>query len=232
MKETVFEILAEGGGITIERLRDRNGDKFFYNHSEFDMSGEGLDVNHNGEFTDFEEPFHLLNSKFQWYELHLETVHFDFRDFVATELVKTLNFRLVMPDELVYSKEQLEKVLNIRLEYQNRPLKNGLQKIKVTNLMKLTEYEYQEYTAESGKPNRLKGKYEIWTDEQIYSRDYNEIIREKYEFETTGKLEVSGNTIVIRGESGQIEFAFSSDKFFVTANPILSRSKEWYCREF
>ena len=93
--------------------------------------------------------------------------------------------------------------------------------------MKLTEYEYQEYTEESGKADRLRGKYEIWTDEQVYSSQYNEIIRQKYDFETIGKLEVNGNTIIIKNEFGQIEYAFSSDKFFVSTTPILSKSKSW-----
>ena len=32
---------------------------------------------------------------------------------------------------------------------------------------------------------------------------------------TIGKLEISGNTIIIKNEFGQIDYAFSTDKFFV-----------------
>lgn len=228
MTETVFEILAEGGSLTIERKRNRNGEKFIYHHNEFDPTDEGLGINENGEYSTFEQPFQLINSKYPWFRLHLKTVHEDYRNFVIDELIKALMFQGITPDELRYSQRNLEETLNIKLEFGNPPIKSGLQNIKVTNLMKLTEYEYQEYTEESGKADRLRGKYEIWTDEQVYSSQYNEIIRQKYDFETIGKLEVNGNTIIIKNEFGQIEYAFSSDKFLVSTSPILSKSKGWF----
>lgn len=227
-KEIVFEILGEGGGIRIERVRSKLGEKFIYHHNEFDPTDEGLDVNKTGEYDNFEQPFQLINNKYPWYMLHLETVNEDYREFVVSELIKKLEKHRLIPDDLSHSKYRLEEALNIKLEFGNSPLKNGLQNIKVTNLMKLTEYDYQEYTEESGKQDRLRGKYEIWTDEQQYSSQYNEIIRQKYDFETVGKLEVNGNTIVIKNEFNQIEFAFSSDKFFVQTTPLLSKSKGWF----
>ncbi len=228
MTETVFTILAEGGSLAIERKRNRNGEKFIYHHNEMDFTDEGLEVNEKGEYKTFEQPFQFINSKYPWFKLHLETVHEDFRDYVLSELIIALNKQGITPDELRYSQRNLEKVLNIKLEFGLQPLKSGLQNIKVTNLMKLTEYEYQEYTEESGKADRLRGKYEIWTDEQVYSSQYSEIIRQKYDFETIGQLEVSGNTIIIKNEFGQIEYAFSSNKFFVSTTPILSKSKGWF----
>jgi hypothetical protein len=45
---------------------------------------------------------------------------------------------------------------------------------------------------------------------------------------TIGKLEVNGNTIIIKNEFGQIDYAFSTDKFFVSTTPILSKSKGWF----
>jgi hypothetical protein len=199
---------------------------------EMDLTDEGLDVNEKGEYESFDQPFQLINSKYPWFMLHLKTLHQDYRDYVLSELIIALNKQGITPDELRYSKQDLEKLLNVKLVFGNLPLRNGLQKIKVTNLMKLTEYDYQEYTEESGKQPRVRGKYEIWTDEQVYSSHYNEIIRQKYDFETIGKLEVIGNTIVIKNEFGQIEFAFPSDKFFVSTKPILSQSKGWYFKSF
>ena len=228
MTETVFEILAEGGSLTIERKRNRYGEKFIYHHNEMDLTDEGLEINKSGEYTTFEQPFQLINSKYPWFRLHLATIHEDYRNFVIDELIKSLMFQGITPDELRYSQRDLEKTLNIKLEFGNPPIKSRLQNIKVTNLMKLTEYEYQEYTEESGKADRLRGKYEIWTDEQIYSSQYSEIIRQEYSFETKRKLEVSGNTIIIKNELGQIEYAFPSDKFFVSTTPILSKSKGWF----
>lgn len=228
MTETVFEILAEGGSLIIKRKRIGNEYKFIYHHNEFDPINEELGINKNSEYSTFEQPFQIINSKYPWFKLHLETVHEDYRIFVIEELIKSLMFQGITPDELSYSQRRLEEALDIKLKFGNAPIKSGLQNIKVTNLMKLTEYDYHEYPEESGKEARLRGKYEIWTDEQIYSSQYNEIIREEYGFETKGKLEVSGNTIIIKNEFGQIVYAFSSDKFFVSTTPILSKSRGWY----
>ena len=198
MTETVFEILAEGGSLTIERKRNRSGEKFIYHHSEMDFTDEGLEVNEKGEYKTFEQPFQLINSKYPWFRLHLETVHEDYRNYVIDELIKSLMYQGVTPDELRYSKRDLEKTLNIKLEFGTQPINSGLQNIKVTNLMKLTEYDYQEYTEESGKADRLRGKYEIWTDDRPFIPSQMTLIRDSYEFETIGKLEVSGNTIIIK----------------------------------
>ncbi|MCB9034179.1 MAG: hypothetical protein H6553_10105 [Chitinophagales bacterium] len=228
MTETVFEILAEGGSLTIERKRSRNGEKFIYHHSEMDFTDEGLDVNEKGEYKTFEQPFQLINSKYPWFKLHLKTVHEDYRNYVIDELIKSLMYQGLTPDELGYSQRDLEETLNIKLEFGVQPLKSGLQNIKVSNLVKLTEYDYQNYTEESGKQVRIKGKYEMWTDEQTYYLENMEVLTATNNFETIGKLEVNGNTFVIKNEFGQIEFAFPSDKFFVSTKPILSKSKGWY----
>lgn len=100
MTETVFEILAEGGSLTIERKRNRNGEKFIYHHNEFDSTDEGLEINKNGEYSTFEQPFQLINSKYPWFRLHLKTVHEDYRNFVIDELIKSLMFHFVIHNEI------------------------------------------------------------------------------------------------------------------------------------
>ena len=99
-------------------------------------------------------------------------------------------------------------------------------------MVELTEYDYQDFTdqyaQEIGQKFKLRGKYKMWTDEQTFYPENMEVINVSNSFETVGKLEVSGNTIVIKNEFGQIEFAFPSDKFFVSTTPILSQSKGWF----
>ncbi|MCO5233095.1 MAG: hypothetical protein LC105_03605 [Chitinophagales bacterium] len=232
MTETVFEILAEGGSLAIVRKRNRNGEKFIYHHNEMDMTDEGLGVNKKGEYENFEQPFQLINSKYPWFQLHLATVHEDYRNYVIEELIKSLMFQGITPDELRYSQHDLEKSLNIKLKFGNPPIKSGLQNIKVRNLIELTEYDYQEFTdqyaKEIGQKFKLKGKYKMWTDEQTFYPENMEVLNTSNEFETIGKLEVNGNTIIIRNEYGQIEYVFPSDKFFISTTPILSKSKGWF----
>ena len=68
----------------------------------------------------------------------------------------------------------------------------------------------------------------MWTDEQTFYPENMEVLTTSNEFETIGKLEVNGNTIIIRNEFEQIYFVFPSDKFFVSTTPILSQSKGWF----
>lgn len=227
-EEPVFEIIAEGGGIHIMRINDASGEKFIYHHNEFDPTDEGMGVSRKGEYDNFEQPFQIINNKYPWYFLHLETVHPDYRDFVISELIKKLNEKQVSLEEMKYYKDRLEKALGVKLDYGAVPIQNGLQNIKVSNLMKLTEYEYSQFTKESGKQDRIKGKYEIWTDDQVYSPDYMEIMTAKFEFKTVGKLEVTGSAVIIRNEFNQIEFVFPSDKYFVSAKPIYGKEKSWF----
>lgn len=231
--EIVFEILAEGGSLTIERQRSLTQEKFIYHHSEMDSSDEGLEVSKNGEYKSFEEAFQLINSKYQWFLLYLETVHADYQEYIREELIKKMNFIGIKPEDIQFSKKDLERSLNVTLEYDNLLSKSGLQHIKVKSLIELTEYENREYKEEhKGKYKqkaKLIGKYKMWTEEQTYIRENMEILTAKRDFETIGKLEVSGNTIIIKNEFGQIEKIFPSDKYFVSASPILSESLGWVC---
>lgn len=233
-REVVFEILAEGGGIHIERQKTKNVEKFFYNHHEFDQTDKGLEVNKNGEYKTFEVPFQLINSQFSWYMLHLETVSEDYRDYVITELLKKLHQHGVNPKELEYSKPQLEKVLNIHLEFGQKPLLNKLQNITVENLVQLTEYDYQEfsdsYAKEIGQKFKLKGTFEVWIpSEQTFNYDQVKMSSGLVErFETVGKLELNGNATIIKDEFDRIEYILPTDKFFISATPILSNSKGWF----
>ena len=233
-KEIVFEILAEGGGIRIDRHRTKQGEKFYYHHSEFDPTDEGLEVNEKGEYINFQIPFQLINSKYSWYMLHLETVNEEYRDYVITELISKLHQHGVNSTELQYSQKQLEEKLNIELEFGQRPLRGKLQNITVENLVKLTEYDYQEFTdnyaKEIGQKFKLKGTFEVWIpSEQTFSYDQVKMSSGLVErFETVGKLEINGNATIIKDEFDQIAYILPTDKFFISTTPILSNSKGWF----
>ena len=120
--EKVFEILGEGGGICIKRQKSKTGERFLYNHNEFDPTEEGLDINENGEYQSFEKPFQLINKKYPWYMLHIETVHNDYRKFIIDKLIDKLNAESILPDYLEYSKNRLEESLGIIMTFK---LNNG-----------------------------------------------------------------------------------------------------------
>ena len=233
-KEIVFEILGEGGGIKIERIKTKLSEKFIYHHNEFDPTEEGLDVNEKGEYNNFEQPFQIINQKYYWYMLHLETVNEEFQKYVADSLILKLQKHGVSKDDLRHSKSRIEEVLKIFLEFGQRPLKDSLQNIKVQNIIKLIEYDYEEfndnYAKEIGQKYKLKGKFEVWfPNEQDFKYDQATMASNLVDsFETIGKLEVVGNSIIIKNEHNQIKYILPGDKFFISTTPILSNTFGWF----
>lgn len=228
-KELVFEVLAEGGSLRIERQYKggNNGFDYFLNQNEMDASESGLDVNKTSVFDNFYEPFDIINEKYPWYNLNLSFVDEDFRGYVADELVKKLNRKGI--DQLP-KKHLLEEKLDCEFKIIEKPETDGLQNIRVKSLIKVTEHEYQEfyddYAKEIGQKFKLKGSYEMWTEKQPYILRNMEVINDKNSFDFIGNIEVSGNTIILKDENAQISYVFPSDKYFVSAEPAFL-IREW-----
>ncbi len=115
--EKVFEILGEGGGICIYRKSNELIDKFIYSHNEFDPTDEDLDVNKNEEYDNFEQAFQLINDRYSWYMLHIETVHDDYKKFISEKLIEKLNNKSITFDYLAFRKDSLENSLGVKLNY-------------------------------------------------------------------------------------------------------------------
>lgn len=113
--EIVFEVAAEGGGLCIKREKSKEGEKFLYNHSEFDPNEEGLEINKNGIYSNFETPFKLIN-RYSWHMLYLLIVHDDYRKFVIEKLIEKLNKESVAQSDIRSNRlADLEYVLKIKL---------------------------------------------------------------------------------------------------------------------
>ena len=124
--EILFEIGGEDGGITISRKKNKSGVKYIYHHGEFDPTGEGLDVNINDEYNTFEQPFQLINNKYPWYMLYIETVHEDFKNYIIERLIEMINAKSVSLDNLENNKDHLEEVFQIKLSYTGSQHTNDL----------------------------------------------------------------------------------------------------------
>ena len=228
-KELVFEVLAEGGSFRIER-QYKGGNKgfdYFFDHNEMATSESGLEVNKTSVFDNFYEPFDIINEKYPWYNLHLSFVDEDFREYVADELVKKLNQKGI---EVLPQKQLLEEKLGCEFKIVERPEIGGLQNITVKSLIKVTEHAYEEfyddYAKDIGQKFKLKGSYEMWTEEQPYILKKMEVINDKNSFDFIGNIKVSGNTIILKDENGQISYILPSDKYFVSAEPAFI-IREW-----
>jgi hypothetical protein len=112
--EDVFQVGAEGGGLSITRQEGESETKFIYHHSEFDPTGEGLDVNKKYEYSNFEEPFAIIN-KYSWHMLYIITLHGDYRNFIIEKLIDKLNTESVQPNYFEYNKNNMEQILKIEL---------------------------------------------------------------------------------------------------------------------
>ena len=233
--QIVFEVDVEGGSIHIERQRSFNKEIFIYHHNEMDASEQSLEVSSNGKYATFEQAFQLIHTRYSWYFSQLSIVHEDYRNYVLEEMIKTFNFLEITPDGLEYSKKVLEKALKVELKIGKIPLRNGMQKIQVKDLFELTEYDYlkfnDNYAIEIGQKFHLRGTYKMWTDYLAFTPKNMEVLTSPGNFQTEGRLEVIGNTIIIRDVLGEIEYTFPSDKYIVTASPLMSDREYWYYKK-
>ncbi len=117
--EKVFEILAEGGGISISLQKNKLRSKYIYQHKEYDPTDEELVINVKNEYDNFEIPFQIINKRYPWYMLHIEVLHDDFRNYIIECLVEKLNEAAVSPDYLQQRIHSLENALGIKLKHNN-----------------------------------------------------------------------------------------------------------------
>lgn len=226
-REIVFEVLAEGGSIRIERAENPEiGFDYFLKTHEADVLDNELTVNQSRVFESFYEAFDEIHQKYAWYNLHLNYIDEDFREYAIGELVKVLNQKQI---ETLKKQELLEEKLQCFFNVAEAPEKNGLKKMKINSLVKVTEHEFIERyddDQETDKKYQRKGTYEMWTEEQPYYLKNTELINSKNSFEFLGYLEISGNSIILKDKWKEICYVLPSDKYFVSLKPA-KMNREW-----
>lgn len=218
-EETVFEVLAEGGSFSIIKTKSETGYKFHYEHNELDPTEEGLDIAEKREYDRFDIPFRSIHQKYNWYKLHLETIHPDYKTYVTDKLIEKLNKSHSVPEDIQRTINNLEEKLGIKLVYGNRPLSNGMMDIEIQFYNGTTTvHEYaltsSEYYADSVRGDELK------LYREIEGLDWKII-------KTKGKIQIDGPTISITDESGAIKYVFSSEKAFIKAEPAKGMGMGW-----
>ena len=109
-REIVFEVLAEGGSISIERAENPEiGFDYFLKTQEAEIIDDETPVNQTNVFDNFYEPFGKINQKYAWYNLHLNYIDEDFSEYATEELVKVLNQKQI---ETLKNQELLEEKLH------------------------------------------------------------------------------------------------------------------------
>lgn len=68
----------------------------------------------------------------------------------------------------------------------------------------------------------------MWIEERPFYLENMAVMNNNNELDVSDKLEISGNTIIIKNESDKILYILPSDKYFISTSPILSKTKHWY----
>lgn len=227
-KIIVFEVLTKDSNIKIERIENKEIGFDYFLILEMKSDAENrICENEPQVFDNFYEPFDFINQKYQWYDWQLIQINEDFRVYAAEELVKVLNQNKI--DNLIHY-EDLQDKLQCFFYTENIPEKEGLKNIVISSLVKIIEHSYQDCndSLESELDAKYKwlGSYEIWTEDQPYSIRNMELINENNSFTFLGKLEVLGQSIILKDNFGEIRYVLPADKYFISVSPV-NTTKVW-----
>lgn len=104
--ETVFEVGAEGGSLTIFRQRNGLIEKFTLNHNECYPTDEVPCIGIKKEYETFNQAFQYIE-KFPWYCLYIMVVHPDFREFIIERLNEMLIKKSITTDPSNYDSSEV-----------------------------------------------------------------------------------------------------------------------------
>jgi hypothetical protein len=222
MNEIVFEVIAEGGSLSVVRRYDSAGERFLFQQSEINITEERMADSNFSEYATFDLAFSRINTEYPWFQLHLVQVHSDYRINVLEGLVKSLNQRGVQPEDLAHSKATLEEKLAARIEFgasQSEPV-NVLQHISINlQIGSTTEYEYNNYSHDYFSDSVRSDDLKVW--KKIERFDYKTI-------KCQGVIEFSGPTVIIKDIQGCPIHVFHSDKVIISTEPVLSNDQGWF----
>ena len=109
-KEKVFELLSEGGGVTIWRVTVDGNIHYLYDHLENDFSDSGLEFEETKKYQTFRRAFKKIHKEHDWHFTTLTFVHEDYREYVIKKLIEKLNEKKQRSFEL-HSFKRLELAL-------------------------------------------------------------------------------------------------------------------------
>ena len=179
-------------------------------------------------YASFEEAFVRISTIENWvYNIGLCFVERCYIPCVCREIVEALNSGQVLPKYFLKNRKNLEDLLGIKFLYTYLPLED-VEEIQITALVDTTVYEYGDYYDREG----------FYQYNDFHKKPYQEHIVQTRarkvwpkEIETNlsikGKLEVSGNTVIIRNIYDDIVRVFPMDKFYIKAEPIFDAKMNW-----
>lgn len=136
-KELVFEIGADGGGITIYRIEKNSKTSYVFNLNEIDFSDEIGDQHQKDVYSTFEEAFNRIKYQYPWHLLYPIVIADKYKKIIADELVNKLNS---LPFDL-YQKEfysrEYDDLLETNFIMDEESHFTGLYKIKVYPIVEL-----------------------------------------------------------------------------------------------
>ena len=182
-------------------------------------------------YSSFEEAFMGITAIENWVcNIGLCSIESCYISCVCEEIVEGLRSNRVLPKYFLKNRKNLQDLLGVKFLYVYLPAEDGLEKIQVTALVDTTIYEYGDYYQQKSfyQHNDFHKKpYQ----ESIVPTKVKKVWSEEIEtnFSIEGKLEISGNAVIIRDICDDIVRVFPIDKFYIKAEPIFNRERSWVC---
>lgn len=123
MKEEVFVVLAKSGSLTIEKEVNNNLEIFHFIYCDW-QNDHSKKIIKTQTFKSFEDAFQFINKNYPWFELWVETVSREYRQYIFEELKKALQSQSVNLEQIKHSLFILQSTLKMDL---NLNLKNTSQ---------------------------------------------------------------------------------------------------------
>ena len=180
-------------------------------------------------YSSFEEAFMGITAIENWVcNIGLCSIESCYISCVCEEIVEGLRSNRVLPKYFLKNRKNLEDLLGVKFLYVYLPSEDGFEKIQVTALVDTTVYEYSDYYQQKS----------FYQHNDFHKKPYQETIvptkvkkvwSEEIEtnFSIEGKLEISGNAVIIRDICDDIVRVFPIDKFYIKAEPIFDAKMNW-----
>jgi hypothetical protein len=128
-KELVFEIGADGGGITIYRIEKNSKTSYVFNLNEIDFSDEIGDQHQKDVYSTFEEAFNRIKYQYPWHLLYPIVIADKYKKIIADELIYKLN----SPDSFSFDSNYKEyaKILGVIIYFEEETFPTDLYEIEV-----------------------------------------------------------------------------------------------------
>ena len=123
--DLVLELRAEGGGVSLFKIQTEAGQKYVYEHREFDPTDEDKYLHYQNSFDSFADAFaHIRGKYYYWFRLGMSSVDAAYKTLVRDEYMAAINeYETKNNGSGFWGKESAEEVLEVTLMFDKQQQK-------------------------------------------------------------------------------------------------------------